>query len=221
VRRWSTRPAQLPQARVSRSRRRTSRALARRRRTKWMQAEADRCGTSSSQRNATCAHEAHIGVASSVPASVPKLGPRTVKRHPDMTPARTSQPCVPGGCGDRRSGDRLRLDRLNLRPSSADGLLPSRRAPGAAAIHVGSRAWRWLGRGASVDWRHARCVTSPAFGSVMVVPSISSFISAPWTSPKVHPSRVACPVAGSDARHRRLSGSGTPTDHAAAWTSAE
>jgi hypothetical protein len=26
-----------------------------------MQAEADRCGTSSSQRSATCAHEAHIG----------------------------------------------------------------------------------------------------------------------------------------------------------------
>jgi hypothetical protein len=50
-----------------------------------MQAEADCCGTSSSQRSATCAHEAHIGVGASVPASVPKLGPRTIHRQPTPT----------------------------------------------------------------------------------------------------------------------------------------
>ena len=46
-----------------------------------MQAEADRCGTSSSQRSATCAHEAHIGIG----ASVPKLGPKSINRQPTPT----------------------------------------------------------------------------------------------------------------------------------------
>jgi hypothetical protein len=49
---------------------------------------------------------------------------------------------------------------------------------GIAAVHIGSRAWRWPSCWASVDWRHATCVTSPLFDSVMVVPSISSFIPA-------------------------------------------
>ena len=50
-----------------------------------MQAEADRCGTSSSQGNATCAREAHIAIVLSVPASVPKLGPRSIHRQPTPT----------------------------------------------------------------------------------------------------------------------------------------
>jgi hypothetical protein len=32
-----------------------------------------------------CALPAHIGIGSSVPAGVPKLGPRTVKRQPTPT----------------------------------------------------------------------------------------------------------------------------------------
>jgi|SRR6516162_10680196 len=43
--------------------------------------------------------------------------------------------------------------------------------------------WRWPSCSASVDWRHATCVTSPLFDSVMVVVlSISSFIPATRTS---------------------------------------
>ncbi len=34
------------------------------------------------QRGTTCALKAHIGVGPSVPASVPKLGPRTIIRQP-------------------------------------------------------------------------------------------------------------------------------------------
>ena len=37
------------------------------------------------QRSTTCAHKAHIGVGSSVPAGVPKLGPRTINRQPTPT----------------------------------------------------------------------------------------------------------------------------------------
>ena len=40
-------------------------------------------------------------------------------------------------------------------------------------------------------WRHATCVASPLFDSVMVVRSISSFIPATRTSPEVHRPRVA------------------------------
>ena len=36
-------------------------------------------------RNASCAHKAHIGVIRSVPASVPKPGPRTIIRQPTPT----------------------------------------------------------------------------------------------------------------------------------------
>ena len=37
------------------------------------------------QRSTTCARQAHIGIISSVPASVPKRGPRTVIRDPTPT----------------------------------------------------------------------------------------------------------------------------------------
>ena len=37
------------------------------------------------QRSTTCAPKAHIGIGSSVPASVPKLGPRTIIRQPTPT----------------------------------------------------------------------------------------------------------------------------------------
>ena len=34
------------------------------------------------QRTVSCARQAHIGIGSSVPASVPKHGPRTIIRQP-------------------------------------------------------------------------------------------------------------------------------------------
>jgi hypothetical protein len=45
----------------------------------------DRCGSSRSRRNASCARYAHTGVGCSVPASVPKPGPRTINRQPTPT----------------------------------------------------------------------------------------------------------------------------------------
>jgi hypothetical protein len=45
-------------------------------------ADVDWCEPFLFQRSVMCAREAHIGVGSSVPASVPKLGPRTI--DPDL-----------------------------------------------------------------------------------------------------------------------------------------
>jgi hypothetical protein len=87
VRRWSTRHAQLRQAAVSHSRRCASRASAHATRAgpRATCVAVDRCGTSRSQRSATCASQAHSGFGDSVPASVPKLRPRCINRQPTPT----------------------------------------------------------------------------------------------------------------------------------------
>ncbi len=47
--------------------------------------DVDPCVPSHSQRNASCAHQAHIGIVASVPNSVPKRGPMAIIRHPTPT----------------------------------------------------------------------------------------------------------------------------------------
>ena len=52
-------------------------------------------------------------------------------------------------------------------------------ARAASSTH---RSWGWPSRWASVDWRHATCISSRLFDSVMVAPSISSFLPATRTT---------------------------------------
>ena len=87
ARRWSTRPAQLPQAGLSHSCRAPLPSTVQAMLTRAACRDVDRSGTSHLQGSATCAHRAHIGVGSSVPVSVPKLGPRSINRQP--TPTKT------------------------------------------------------------------------------------------------------------------------------------
>jgi hypothetical protein len=102
----STRRARLYRASVSPLRRSSSLSAALVRRTRPILRDVDRCGTSRSQSNATCAHEAHIGIVSGVPASVPEpvCASVQVTRLPDLV---LSVPeIVPASRGIRRRRQR-------------------------------------------------------------------------------------------------------------------